>query len=93
MFDQIERELLNGEPWFIGYQSPRLLPCQLLDEKEKEMVDIWELQPQESPHREGVTKGNFNLFRFFGKLNFFSVKAICLQQRFAIANKTKKRLI
>ena len=85
MFDQIERELLNGEPWLIGHHSQLLLPCQLLDEKEQEIVDIWELQPQELPHREGVIKRNFNLFGFLGKLNFFSVKAI--------AYKTKKRLI
>jgi len=93
MFSQIERELLDGEPWLIGYQSQLLLPVQLLDEKEQEIVDIWELQPQELPHREGVIKRNFNLFGFLGKLNFFPVKAICLQQRFAIGNKTKKRLI
>ena len=43
MFDQIERELLNGEPWLIGHHSQLLLPCQLLDEKEQEIVDIWEL--------------------------------------------------
>jgi hypothetical protein len=85
MFDKIERELLDGEPWLLGYQSQLLLPPQLLDEKEQEIVDIWELRPQESPCREGVTKQDSKLFWFFSKLNFFSVKAI--------ANKTKKRLI
>jgi hypothetical protein len=85
MFSQIERELLDGEHWLIGYHSQLLLSGQLLDEKEQGIVDIWELQPQELSHREEVTKRNFNLFGFLGKLNFFSVKAI--------TNKTKKRLI
>lgn len=70
MFHQIERELLNGEPWLMGQQSQ---PLQLLDEEEQKIGDIWEVSPQEHSNIEQVKEPKYKFlwfFRFFSKLNF-----------------------
>ncbi|MDZ8094318.1 hypothetical protein [Nostoc sp. DedQUE07] len=76
MFHGIERELLNGVPWLFEQQSQLPHHLQLTDRQEHEIRDIWELPPQESPHRQPVVKQEIKQFGIFSKLKSFSLKAI-----------------
>lgn len=57
MFDgQVEKELLNGEPWFFG-QKPQLpLHLQLLVDEQQNRQDIWELPKENSPETRPIKR-------------------------------------
>ena len=59
---QVERELLEGEPWLFG-QQPELQPhLQFLIDEQQERRDIWEL-PKESSLKLGTTKRYFKNYK------------------------------
>lgn len=74
MFNEIERELLNGEPGFVEQQSQQLTHLQLLDTQEQGIRDIWELPQQESVRHKSVSKKKFPTFTIFNKIKNFSFK-------------------
>lgn len=59
---QVERELLEGEPWLFGQQSELQPHLQFLIDEQQERRDIWEL-PKESSLKSGTTKRYFKNYK------------------------------
>ncbi|MCG6136544.1 MAG: hypothetical protein MET45_18205 [Nostoc sp. LLA-1] len=63
MFDgQIERELLDGEPWLT--EPPSHIESLLDDSQEKQEQDVWESSAEDTSTAKPNSKIQF-LFRFF----------------------------
>lgn len=72
MFNQIERESLDGEAEFLWHYHQNLSHYQFLNEPKQERNDMWEVLPQTSIKNQIFPKWRLGFLSFFRKRSMYA---------------------